>query len=102
MVGCLVISEYLASTHQVTNQFGIEWMRRHLSDRGLRLHQLSFEDPNPMHIDATFNPIGAGLILANPDRPLRQAEMFKRAGWRLVSPPEPTIPKGKSGQPTIP
>ena len=67
---------------QVTNYFGIEWMRRHLGDK-YRLHVLSFKDPNPMHIDATFNIIGPGLVLANPERPCNQIDMFHKAGWKV-------------------
>ncbi|XP_054758351.1 glycine amidinotransferase, mitochondrial-like [Lytechinus pictus] len=76
---------------QVTNKFGIEWMRRHLGDR-YRLHVLSFDDPNPMHIDATFNIIGPGLVLSNPDRPCHQINRFKKAGWTIVKPPPPAMP----------
>lgn len=50
---------------------GIEWMRRHLAPT-YKVHIISFKDPNPMHIDATFNIIGPGLVLSNPDRPCRQ------------------------------
>lgn len=56
---------------QVTNYMGIEWMRRHLAPT-YKVHIISFKDPNPMHIDATFNIIGPGLVLSNPDRPCRQ------------------------------
>ncbi|KAK2565250.1 Glycine amidinotransferase, partial [Acropora cervicornis] len=76
----------------VTNNLGIEWMRRHLGERGYRVHKLSFDDPNPMHIDATFNIIGPGLVLSNPDRPCHQIEMFHKAGWTVVKPPNPLIP----------
>lgn len=65
-------SEYMAwITLQVTNYMGIEWMRRHLAP-DYKIHIISFKDPNPMHIDATFNIIGPGLVLSNPDRPCRQ------------------------------
>ena len=47
-----------------------------------------------MHIDATFNIIGPGLVLCNPDRPCNQLEMFRKAGWKLVQPPRPVMPKG--------
>ena len=77
---------------QVTNNLGIEWMRRHLGERGYRVHKLSFDDPNPMHIDATFNIIGPGLVLSNPDRPCHQIDMFHKAGWTVVKPPTPLIP----------
>jgi len=58
----------------------------------LKLHLVSFKDPNPMHIDATFNIIGEGLVLSNPDRPCKQIDLFKKAGWDVVKPPLPTIP----------
>ena len=44
---------------QVTNYFGIEWVRRHIGS-DYRVHILTFKDPNPMHIDATFNTIAPG------------------------------------------
>lgn len=53
---------------------GIEWMRRHLAP-DYRVHIISFKDPNPMHIDATFNIIGPGLVLSNPDRPCHQVSV---------------------------
>lgn len=53
---------------------GIEWMRRHLAP-DYKIHIISFKDPNPMHIDATFNIIGPGLVLSNPDRPCRQVRL---------------------------
>lgn len=58
---------------QVTNYMGIEWMRRHLGP-DYNIHIISFKDPNPMHIDATFNIIGPGLVLSNPDRPCLQVK----------------------------
>jgi len=76
---------------QVTNLMGIEWMRRHLGDK-YKIHTLSFKDPNPMHIDATFNVIGPGLVIANPERPCHQLQMFEKAGWRIVKSVYPTIP----------
>ena len=47
-----------------------------------------------MHIDATFNIIGPGLVLSNPDRPCIQVDMFRKAGWKIVTPPAPLIPDG--------
>jgi len=45
-----------------------------------------------MHIDATFNIIGEGLVISNPDRPCHQIDLFKKAGWNVVKPPTPSIP----------
>merc|ERR1712080_158636 len=42
--------------------------------------------------DATFNIIGPGLVITNPDRPCSQLDVFNRAGWRLVEAPIPLIP----------
>lgn len=75
---------------QVTNMMGIEWMRRHLGDE-YNIHVLSFNDPNPMHIDATFNIIGPGLVIVNPDRPCHQLSLFQKAGWTIAEAPLPTI-----------
>ena len=76
---------------QTTNYMGIEWLRRHLGDK-YRVHTLSFKDPNAMHIDATFNIIGPGLVLSNPTRPCAQIDMFHKAGWTVVKPPSPLVP----------
>ena len=45
-----------------------------------------------MHIDATFNIIGPGLVIENPDRPCNQIDMFHKAGWKVVSAPLPLVP----------
>ena len=66
-------------------------MRRHLDSRGYQLHTLSFDDNNPMHIDASFNIIGPGLVLCNPERPCHQIDMFHKAGWKIVEAPAPMI-----------
>merc|ERR1719283_668101 len=84
--------DVFAQRSQVTNFMGIEWMRRHLAPRGINVHTISFKDPNPMHIDATFNIIGPGLVLSNPDRPCHQIEMFEKAGWTVAKPPLPEVP----------
>jgi len=46
---------------------------------------------NPMHIDATFNVIGPGLVLINPDRQCNQLDMFKKKGWKCVTVPKHTM-----------
>ena len=61
---------------QVTNEFGIEWMRRHLGP-DYNIHVLDFQDKNAMHIDGTFIPIGPGKLLVNPKRPCITGEKQK-------------------------
>ena len=69
-------------------------MKRHLAKKGIRLHTLSFPDHRPMHIDATFNIIGPGLVLSRPTYPCAQIGMFEKAGWTIVKPPSPMLPDG--------
>ncbi|RLN05748.1 hypothetical protein BBJ28_00022829 [Nothophytophthora sp. Chile5] len=93
---------------QVTNQFGIDWVRRHLGD-DYNVHVLDFQDRNAMHIDGTFVPLMPGKLLANPYRPCITGrpvktysyknkdyeyclpEMFK--GWEVFVAPEPELSK---------
>lgn len=84
--------DIFAQRSNVTNYFGIEWMRRHLAPH-YRVHTLSFNDPKAMHIDTTFNIIGPGLVITNPERPCNEMEMFKNAGWKFVDNPYPTMPE---------
>jgi glycine amidinotransferase len=92
---------------QVTNDFGIEWMRRHLGD-DYNVHVLDFQDKNAMHIDGTFVPLGPGKLLICPKRPCvtgethtwftfngeqkeyKLPEMFK--GWDVFVAPTPSLP----------
>jgi glycine amidinotransferase len=73
----------------VTNRFGIEWLRRVLGDE-YRLHEVEFDDPHPMHVNATFLPLAPGKVLVNPDRVHRVPELF--AGWDILVAPEPALP----------
>ena len=59
-------------------------MKRHLGEK-YNIHVLSFDDQNPMHIDATFTPIGPGLVIVNPIRPCHQLSMFQKAGWKVIA-----------------
>lgn len=69
---------------QVTNQFGIEWMRRHLGD-DYKIHVLDFQDKNAMHIDGTFVPLAPGKLLVNPKRPCITGETQKTFTYEGVS-----------------
>ena len=75
-----------------TNRLGIEWLRRHLEQKGFRVHAVHFPlDFFPSHIDCTFVPLRPGLVLTNPDRPIRKGEetIFKENGWELIDAPYP-------------
>ena len=75
-----------------TNRAGIAWLRQHLEPRGFRLRTVHFPlDFYPSHIDCTFVPLRPGLVLTNPERPLRAGEerLFSDNGWELVDGPQP-------------
>ena len=72
----------------VTNDAGIEWLKRHYPDH--RVHRVTYREMLPWHIDATLIPLRPGLVLMNPERPpLSDAhnELFKRNDWEIVEAP---------------
>lgn len=73
----------------VTNQFGVDWLQRHLGDT-YKIHVLDVNDSHPMHIDATFCPIAPGKLFINKHRFTKIPEMFK--DWEILEAPEPNIP----------
>jgi glycine amidinotransferase len=76
-----------------TNRAGIRWLKRHLEPRGLRVHAIHFPlDFFPSHIDCTFVPLAPGVVLINPERPVREGEekMFFDNGWEFITAPQPT------------
>ncbi|WP_124365143.1 amidinotransferase [Pseudomonas sp. R3-52-08] len=81
--------DIIAQKSNVTNDFGIEWLGRHLGN-DYKIHVLEFNDPHPMHIDATLVPLAPGKLLINPERVLTIPALFK--GWDIVSAPKPAIP----------
>jgi len=78
-----------------TNQFGIDWLRRHLGPK-YRIHEINFFDDMPHHIDATLVPLRPGLVMQNPDRLCRDKqglEIFTKSGWQVVNAPKPASDK---------
>ena len=69
---------------QVTNEFGIEWLRRHLGPE-YTVHVLDFQDKNAMHIDGTFIPLAPGKLLVNPFRPCIIGETQKTFTYEGVT-----------------
>jgi glycine amidinotransferase len=73
----------------VTNDFGINWLKRHLGD-AYKIHILEVNDKHPMHIDASFMPLAPGKLLLNRERVIKIPDMFK--SWDILYAPEPCIP----------
>jgi len=69
----------------VTNAGGLSWLRRHFPNH--RIHEVTFKEGSPMHIDATFVPLRPGLAISNRKRvPLEPElrELFKKNDWEIV------------------
>jgi glycine amidinotransferase len=81
--------DIIAQKSNVTNEFGINWLRRHLGD-DYRIHVFEFRDTHPMHIDATLMPMAPGKLLIHPDRVPEVPKLFK--GWDVRTAPTPVIP----------
>ena len=73
----------------VTNEFGISWLRRHLGPK-YRIRELSVRDKHPMHLDATIMPLAPGKLLANPERFVEVPRCL--AHWEVLYAPPPCIP----------
>ena len=80
----------------VSNEFGAEWLRRHLGP-GFRIHRVEFRERTPTHIDTSLVPVRPGLALVNPARPAVGDGLgpFRANGWRLVEAP-PSVRTGPS------
>jgi glycine amidinotransferase len=81
--------DIFAQRSHVTNQLGIDWVRSILEPT-YKVHNIKFRDPSPVHIDATWLPIGEGKVLSCPDRVCISEDMlalFKNSGWEIFYPP---------------
>ncbi len=81
--------DILVQKSHVTNDLGIEWVRRHV-ESDYQIHEVEFNDPHPMHIDTTIIPLAPGKILINPSWVKKLPEMFK--SWDVLVAPPPAKP----------
>jgi glycine amidinotransferase len=81
--------DIIGQKSNVTNEFGIDWLRRHLGD-DYRVHVFEFDDAHPMHIDATLMPVAPGKLLVNPERVPKVPRLFK--DWDVMQAPPPVLP----------
>ncbi|HEV2689172.1 MAG TPA: hypothetical protein VGV35_11475 [Bryobacteraceae bacterium] len=80
----------------VSNEFGVEWLRRHLGPT-FRIHRIAFRERIPTHIDTTLVPVRPGLVLINPERRCIDGSMrlFTENGWQVVPAP-PSVRTGRA------
>ncbi len=80
--------DIFAQRSHVTNDLGIEWLRRHLGS-AYTVHVLEPDDPHPMHIDATMLPLAPGKLLLNPERLPQIPPQFRDWDVRFAPRPNP-------------
>ncbi|MEU1909267.1 amidinotransferase [Streptomyces hygroscopicus] len=81
--------DLFAMRSNVTNQTGIDWLRRHLGP-GYRVHQIESRCRTPMHIDTTFVPLSPGKVLVNPEYIDIDRLPDVLSSWDILIAPEPT------------
>jgi glycine amidinotransferase len=80
----------------VSNEFGAEWLRRHLGPQ-FRIHRIDFCERLPTHIDTTLVPVRPGVVLVNPQRPCTNGAMriFSENDWQVAEAP-PSVRTGRA------
>ena len=75
----------------VTNKTGMEWLRRYLGNKGIRLHPVLFDSSpcnrwRPWHIDVTLTLPRPGLALACPVKVMPKSieDLFRKNDWEIV------------------
>ena len=78
----------------ISNQAGIDWLRRHFNKRGLRLHEIQFGgDYHHWHIDVCIMPLRPGLCIYNPYYMYltpQFEELLKKNDWEMIPAVQPT------------
>jgi glycine amidinotransferase len=81
----------------VTNNAGMDWLKRYFGAKGLRVHDIQFGTTEDVyyafHIDVIMQPIRPGLVMVNPTRPFvteEALELFKMNDWEVVETVGPT------------
>ncbi len=77
----------------VTNRNGVEWLRKHFPNH--RIHDITFNEDGPFHIDATWVPLRQGLVLHNGERAAspEMVKFFHKNGWGIVEGAKPARTK---------
>jgi glycine amidinotransferase len=82
----------------VTNNAGIDWLKRYFGAKGIRIHDVQFGTTGTVfyafHIDVIICPIRPGLLIHNPTRPFLTEEavqLFKKNDWEIIEAVGPTF-----------
>lgn len=81
-------SDIVVQRSHVTNQFGIDWLRRAVG-KEFTVSTVAVDDPHAMHIDATLAPLAPGKLLVHPERYVPN-KLFSE--WEVRPAPRPALP----------
>lgn len=84
--------DILVQKSNVTNDLGIEWVRRHIGPE-YTIHVVEFGDDHPMHIDTTIVPLAPGKLLINPTWVKKEDLPAFFDSWEILEAPAPVNPK---------
>jgi len=89
---CLFGKDLFVQLSMVTNRAGVRWLRKHFPHH--RVHEVTFDEDLPFHIDATWIPLRPGLVLHNGERAADPdlAKFFRLNDWELA----PAAPPAKT------
>jgi len=81
----------------VTNNAGIDWLKRYFGAKGIRVHEMQFGTTQDtyyaFHADVIICPVRPGLMMHNPTRPFltpKAVELLKKNDWEIVETAPPT------------
>ncbi|HRX78085.1 MAG: amidinotransferase [Planctomycetaceae bacterium] len=80
--------DIIGQKSHVTNESGIEWLRRHLG-ADYQVHVIKSRSPQAMHIDTTLMPLAPGKVLVNPDWVDRDNLPSCLQNWDVLVAPKP-------------
>lgn len=83
--------DILVQKSEVTNDMGIEWVRRHIGEE-YTIHEVSFDEEHPLHIDTSIVPLCPGKVLINPSWVKKEHLPTMFNSWEIIEAPEPTKP----------
>ena len=91
--------DLFATRSNVTNEFGLQWLRRHLGDR-YTIHLIQTRSRQPVHIDTTFVPLAPGKALINPEYVDKNALPAILRSWDVREAPQPISPASSTALPS--
>lgn len=83
--------DIIGQKSHVTNDMGIEWLRRHLGD-DYRVQVIRSRSPQAMHIDTTLMPLAPGKVVVNPQWVDAENLPPPLDQWDILIAPQPVPP----------